>query len=83
VEFARLKRTSYRGVVDVVYGGEKPVPQEGDRKKQTKGQKNQENQQNKRKADSLEGTPAATSGEEKAVSKRQQKRNKKAKLEGE
>jgi ribonuclease P/MRP protein subunit RPP1 len=66
VEFARLKRTSYRGIVDIVYGGEKP-PQE------LKRQKTPKNQQNKRKADSLENTPAQ-SGEE--MPKQQMKRDK-------
>lgn len=64
VEYARLKRTSYRGVINVIYGGEKP-PQET---KQTKAQKNQ----NKRTADHIE---------EKPISKRQLKKNKKAAME--
>lgn len=76
VEFARLKRTSYRGVVDVVYGGEKPQPEPADEKKQIpKGQKN------KRKIESMESTPVNQSGEEKPMSKRQMKRDKKAKLQ--
>ncbi|KAF2013512.1 PHP domain-like protein [Aaosphaeria arxii CBS 175.79] len=51
VEFARLKKESYRGVVDVVYGGEKPAVVE----RQQKGQKGQsQQQQNKRKGDNLE-----------------------------
>lgn len=84
VEFARLKRTSYRGVVDVIYGGEKPAPAPKEQNKQNaKGQKGQnQNQQNKRKADHIEGMPAIQPGEEKAISKRQMKRNKKAKMEG-
>jgi ribonuclease P/MRP protein subunit RPP1 len=77
VEFARLKRTSYRGVVDIVYGGEMPAAELPDRTP-----KWQKNQQNKRKADSLEGTPVQ-SGAEKPISKRQQKRNKKAMIEAE
>jgi ribonuclease P/MRP protein subunit RPP1 len=82
VEFARLKRTSYRGVVDVVYGGEKPVFEQRDTDKQnTKGQKNQgKNQKNKRKAGAAEETPAAQSGEESVVSEGQRKRDKKAKM---
>jgi ribonuclease P/MRP protein subunit RPP1 len=80
VDFARLKRTSYRGVIDVVYGGEKPAPTPTDKNKQTpKGGKAQKAQgQNKRKADSLEGTPARQSGDDRAVSKNQVKRNKRA-----
>lgn len=91
VEFARLKRTSFRGVVDVVYGGEKPASESADKTLQTqKGQKHQNknqkagvNAQNKRKADSLEGTPVSQSGEDKPISKRQQKRNMKALREAE
>ena len=80
VEFARLKRQSFKGIVDVVYGGEKPPAQEEANGKQPKGQKGQKEQ--KRKAqDSVDSTPAQ-SGEEK-VSKRQMKKNKKAKLEAE
>lgn len=58
VEFARLKRTSFKGIVDIVYGGEEPTKQD------------------KRKAD-VESPP----GEEKAMSKRQMKRNKKVRQE--
>lgn len=78
VEFARLKRQSFKGIVDVVYGGEKPPAQEKEvNAKQQKGQKDQ-----KRKAqDSVDSTPAQ-SGEEK-ISKRQMKKNKKAKMEAE
>jgi ribonuclease P/MRP protein subunit RPP1 len=73
VEFARLKRQSFRGIVDVIYGGEKP-PAEGKNKSQKK---------EKRKASqSLEGTPASQAGEEK-ISNRQMKKNKKARLETE
>lgn len=78
VEFARLKRQSYKGIIDVVYGGEKPPAQEkATNGKAQKGQKGQ-----KRKAqESLESTPAH-SGEEK-ISKRQMKKNQKAKQEAE
>lgn len=67
VEFARLKHTSYRGVVDVVYGGEKPPPEP----KKEKGPKGQGKLpvMNKRKSESLEGTPAKSSGEEKGSKK--------------
>ncbi|KAF1997615.1 PHP domain-like protein [Amniculicola lignicola CBS 123094] len=88
VEFARLKRTSYRGVVDVVYGGEKPAPEEKKEKPAHKTPKNQQNQKTqkeqnqtqtqtqKRKADSIESTPVQ-SKEEKPMSKRAMKRLKK------
>jgi ribonuclease P/MRP protein subunit RPP1 len=80
VEFARLKRQSYKGIVDIVYGGEKPPAQEkGVDAKAKKGQ----NKDQKRKAqDSLDITPAQ-SGEEKPVSKRQMKKSKKAQLDAE
>lgn len=78
VEFARLKRHSYKGIIDIVYGGEKPpAPEKEVNAKPQKGQKDQ-----KRKAqESLESTPVP-SGEEK-ISKRQMKKNKKAKMGGE
>lgn len=66
---ARLKRTSYRGVIDVVYGGEKdsastaqPDPKPA---KTPNGQK--------RKADVMEKS-ATDNGNEKPLSKRQAKR---------
>lgn len=66
---ARLKRTGYRGVVDVVYGVEKPDPaveKEAGRK---------------RKADAVEGN-GATGTKEQPLSKTQQrKRAKLARLE--
>ncbi|KAF2739347.1 PHP domain-like protein [Polyplosphaeria fusca] len=71
VEFARLKRTSFRGAVDVVYGGEKPAVPEQTAKAKQKGQK-QQNNQNKRKADSMEGTPTS----QKSSSKKQQRNQK-------
>lgn len=73
VEFARLKRTSYNGIVDVIYGGTKPPAEEA-----PKGQ----NQQNKRKRDNVQGAPVKQPSAEKSISKRQMKRDKKAKLEG-
>jgi ribonuclease P/MRP protein subunit RPP1 len=76
VEFSRLKRQSFKGIVDVVYGGEKPAPNplsEQPPKKQAKQSKDQ-----KRKASgNLEGI-----GEEKPTSKQQKKTNEKAKLDG-
>lgn len=79
VEYARLKRQSYKGIVDVVYGGEKPEAEDKSEKKQANQLKDQ-----KRKArDSLEDAPLSQSGEEAPISKRQMKRNKKARLETE
>ncbi|KAF1959127.1 ribonuclease P/MRP 30 subunit [Byssothecium circinans] len=81
VEFARLKRQSFKGIVDVVYGGEKPPAAEGANQNQMKERQPAKDQ--KRKArESLEGAPVSQSGEEK-ISKRQMKRNKKARLEAE
>ena len=66
---ARLKRTGYRGVVDVLYGGEKPVaaPMTTEEDQKTKGAKG------KRKAvelrDEVDDAP-----DPKPVSKREQKR---------
>lgn len=74
---AALKRTSYRGVVDVVYGGEKPVvlqeSKKGEEGLKAKG-KDGSNAQ-KRKADVIE---SATGSAEKPPSKRQMKRDQKA-----
>lgn len=77
VEYARLKRTSYRGVVNVIFGGEKPHQEPG----QTRQAKAQKNQQNKRNAHHMEITFTDAKGEEKAISKRQMKKNKKAEVE--
>lgn len=72
---AQLKRTSYRGVIDVVYGGEKPaivskVAQKGmDKQPAVNAQK--------RKADAMDnGQENATAGEndDKPLSKTQQKK---------
>ncbi|PVI08114.1 PHP domain-like protein [Periconia macrospinosa] len=81
VEHARLKRDSFKGIVDVIYGGEKPPPGEEQQKDQKKG-KTQPKDQKRKATQSLEGTPVSQSGEEK-ISKRQMKRNKKARTEGE
>ena len=71
---ARLKRTGYRGVVDVVYGGEKPVlpPREesGKGKLPVKGQK--------RKAEVMEAANGGSEGVEKPLSKRQMKKQQNA-----
>lgn len=80
VEFARLKRQSFKGIVDVVYGGEKPPAPEVEKEKQTpKDQTNPLKDQKRKARESMEGTPVSQSGEEKPISKRQMKRNKKAK----
>lgn len=81
VEFARLKRTSYRGVVNVIYGGEKPVFEPKDTDKQnTKGQKNRaKNQKNKRKAGAAEDASTAQPGGEKVVPLGPTRKDKKAK----
>jgi ribonuclease P/MRP protein subunit RPP1 len=83
VEFARLKRQSYKGVVDIVYGGEKPVPAEGKEKAAQKGKGTQNTNQNgKRPGSSLDGAPAHQPVEKTPVSKSQQKKNnKKAKVD--
>lgn len=78
VEFARLKRQSFKGIVDVVYGGEKPPAQE--KTENGKVQKGQTKDQKRKARDSVDTTPAQP-GEEKPISKRQMKRNKKSKLE--
>lgn len=72
---AKLKRTSYRGVVDVVYGGEKPAaPALGE----AKGKAKQPANGQKRKADDMErsdsGRPVNGEPGEKPLSKRQQRR---------
>lgn len=75
VEHARLKRQSFKGIVDIVYGGEKPAPIAHETKEKGKANKNQNG---KRPGESLEGTPTNQSDKAPAISKRQQKRNKKA-----
>lgn len=67
---AEMKRRSFRGVIDVVYGGEKPEP-----KNAANDQSNSGGQ--KRKAGAIStGPPAA--GEEVTISKREMKRRAKA-----
>lgn len=83
VEFARLKRQSFKGIVDIVYGGEKPAEKpvaEGKNKQSAKAKL--QNSNGKRPGDSLEGTPVLAPDGEKPISKRQQKRNKKAAVDG-
>lgn len=81
VEFARLKRQGFKGIVDIVYGGEKPVaPAEGKEKAAQKGKADRNTNLNgKRPGDSLGGTPIRQLGKALPVSKRQQK--KKAKVD--
>lgn len=85
VSLAGLKRTSWRGTVDVVYGGEKQKGNEGSdaigaSKKSSKPAKGGGNSV-KRKASS-EGGESTNPGEEPQLSKRELKRRaKKARLE--
>jgi ribonuclease P/MRP protein subunit RPP1 len=77
VEHARLKRQSFKGTIDIVYGGEKPVAVVKDKQD---GKSKAKNQNGKRPVESLNGTPAPQT-EAKAVSKREQKRVKKANMQ--
>ncbi|KAF2754313.1 ribonuclease P/MRP 30kDa subunit [Pseudovirgaria hyperparasitica] len=73
VAFAQLKRNSYRGAVNVVYGGERPKPQTT-LPLVSKGSKQQQN--NKRKVDADSGST------DNPISKREKKRREKqARLE--
>jgi ribonuclease P/MRP protein subunit RPP1 len=85
VEFARLKRQSFKGIVDIVYGGEKPVAAaEGKEKVAQKGKADKNTNLNgKRPGDSLEGTPVRQPGKELPLSKRQQKKKAKVDVESE
>lgn len=66
---ASLKRTSFRGAVDVIYGGEKPEVKPAVQK----GQAVQ-----KRKAEAMESKTSSLAGSQKTPSKREMKRRKKA-----
>ena len=79
---AKLKRTSWRGVIDVVYGGDKPTVEESAPKK--KGAAKNATPQTEGNADSLKRkADPATEEAEKPLSKREQKRRaKKARVEG-
>jgi ribonuclease P/MRP protein subunit RPP1 len=83
VEFARLKRESFKGIVDIVHGGEKPAdkPAVDAKDKQVQKGKGNKNQNGKRPGGSLEGMPMHETKEDKSVSKRQQAKNKKAKMQ--
>ncbi|KAI5309634.1 hypothetical protein KEM55_002768 [Ascosphaera atra] len=97
VAFARMKRTSWRGIVDVVYGGEKPAPADKDKEKgkDKQGSRGQDKKQSASAGEQAAGADAAQGEKRKAVtdspqsvelaaplSKREQKRRaKKARLE--
>lgn len=73
-----LKRTSFRGAIDVVYGGQKPVPpQPGAQKMATAGAVNK----NKRKAEGTDPSSTTPDSEQKPLSKREQKRRKKLEIQ--
>jgi ribonuclease P/MRP protein subunit RPP1 len=83
VEFARLKRQSFKGIIDIVQGGEKPVAVASvEGKDKGKAAKNM-NANGKRLGDALEERPIRHVEQDPPVSKRQQKKNKKAKMEAE
>ena len=83
---AKLKRTSWRGIVDVVYGGEKPTTEQADKDK--KGASNKKATAQTGKGDNLKrkaslGSEPATEEPEKPLSKRELKRRaKKARVAG-
>ncbi len=84
---AEMKRRSYRGVIDVIYGGEKPaIPKVSDGvvKGNVRPQGQQQGTTNgqKRKAGSMGEEKAKETEEPKLISKREQKRQaKKARFE--
>ncbi|KAK5124104.1 hypothetical protein LTR85_001807 [Meristemomyces frigidus] len=74
---AQLKRTSYRGVIDVVYGGEKPAPVEKNDEQKPESSKSKNKQPavvngQKRKAEALGTDPTEVA--EQLISKREAKR---------
>ena len=77
---SEMKRRSFRGVIDVIYGGEKP---ENVAEKAGKNGKGSVGNSNKRKADNLENlVEEDATTQSKPMSKSQQKRQaKKARLE--
>ncbi|ORY15056.1 RNase P subunit p30-domain-containing protein [Clohesyomyces aquaticus] len=85
VEFSRLKRTSFRGAVDFVYGGEKPevaaIPV-GKNKDKGEGKRANAEAAKKRKAEGGNGTPVSVSGEEMLGSKRAKQRLKNGAMGG-
>jgi len=66
---AQLKRSSFRGAVDVIYGGERPDVKQNSVPKAQSAQK--------RKADAMESKPPSLIGSQKTPSKRELKRQKK------
>lgn len=67
---AEMKRRSFRGVVDVIYGGERPEKADEKLSSTVKGKESN----NKRKADVLGDAPDNIEAPPKPLSKRQQKR---------
>ncbi|KAH7408161.1 RNase P subunit p30-domain-containing protein [Phaeosphaeria sp. MPI-PUGE-AT-0046c] len=82
VEFARLKRQSFKGIVDIVYGGDKPAPATSAEPKgnAVKAAKNM-NQNGKRPGDDSDDLPIRHVEKDPPISKRQQKKNKKTKVD--
>lgn len=68
---AKLKRTSYRGVIDVVYGGERPSAEELAKQREVAQAKSKQANGQKRKADAADGSE---NGAEQPMSKRQMKK---------
>ena len=76
---AGMKRSSFRGVIDVVYGGEKP---QRNSEAASKAETSSKNGKGKRKAEVLEKKREAVTAEITPISKREQKRRaKKARIE--
>lgn len=76
---ADMKRRSFKGIIDVVYGGKKPESTDGEANISEKGKTSK----NKRKADVLEAGNGADDASTRPMSKRQHKRlAKKARLGG-
>jgi ribonuclease P/MRP protein subunit RPP1 len=71
----KLKRSGYRGAVDVVYGGEKPAKAETDAVEKGKGkQKQQQKQQDQQKGQKRKAEGEVNAGGEQPLSKRQAKK---------
>ncbi|GAB7343493.1 hypothetical protein MBLNU457_1507t1 [Dothideomycetes sp. NU457] len=74
---AKLKRTGYRGIIDVVYGGEKPEPVE----KQAEGKAVEKAQPNRKRKSEDAGSGTGT--DDTQISKREKKRRAKIAREAE